>query len=71
MTHSFAYERELAFEQFKQFREVDETPQPAIYWQRFAAKLAEESHDWSDLGSGMLLGFGAPAAQALSVGALA
>ena len=69
MRRSFAYERELAFEQFKQFREVDETPQPAIYWQRFVAALAEEAEDWNDLGLGLPAGFGTPAGQALLVGA--
>ncbi|MEZ6136092.1 MAG: hypothetical protein R3C53_14425 [Pirellulaceae bacterium] len=41
MRQSMAYEREFLFEQFKQFREVDETPQPPIYWQRFMRGITE------------------------------
>ncbi len=69
MRRALAYERELAFEQFKQFREVDEIPQPAIYWQRFVAELAEEAKDWSDTGFGELEEFETPAAQAMLIGA--
>lgn len=69
MRRALAYERELAFEQFKQFREVDEIPQPAIYWQRFVASLAEEVEDWSDLGLGLPEGFAEPVGQALLIGA--
>lgn len=69
MRHALAYERELAFEQFKQLREVDETPQPAIYWQRFVAKLVEETEGWDDFGLGLPEGFETPAGQATLIGA--
>lgn len=41
MRAALAYEREFLFEQFKQLREVDDTPQPAIYWRRFVEAQAE------------------------------
>lgn len=69
MRPAMAYEREFAFEQFKQFREVDETPRPASYWQHFLKTLVEATEGWSDLGIALPVGVETPAGQALLIGA--
>ena len=69
MRRASAYEREFAFEQFRQFREVDAVPLPASYWQRFVAKLAQDTEGWSGVDLRWPMGIEAPAGQALLIGA--
>ncbi len=69
MRSALALEREFAFLQFKQLREVDAVPRPASYWKRFLATLAEQAVDLSDLGLELPAGFETPAGQALLVAA--
>lgn len=69
MRRAMAYEREFTFEQFKQFREVGETPLPASYWQRFVVALAEGAYGWSELFFGLPAGFETAAGRALLIGA--
>ncbi len=45
---SLAYEREFLFEQFKQLREVNETPLPDAYWSRFLESFAESMSGIAD-----------------------
>lgn len=68
MRRALAYEREFAFEQFKQFREVDEEPLPASYWQRFVAELAQGTEGWGGVDLRWPMGIEAPAGQALLIG---
>ncbi len=50
MRRSMAYERELFFEQFKQFRSVDETPLPPAFWQRFVREFEKTLAQGYDFG---------------------
>ncbi len=49
MEKALAYERQFLFEQFKQLRDIDETPQPPIYWKRLLESLAVDIAQWGEM----------------------
>ncbi len=53
MRPALAYEREFLFEQFKELREVDETPRSNLYWSRFLESFEAAT---ADLGGDFNLG---------------